>query len=90
MCRSEDILPSADLIVEAISPTDERRNIELKRALDHRIRVPMVRWIDPRKEQATIQVLGRPVRTVDRMGTLDGEDILPGVTLDLSGVFAES
>lgn len=78
-----------DLIVEVISPTDERREIELKRALYDRIRVPMVWWIDPRRETATIQVPGRPAQSVDRSGVLDGGEILPGFQLALADVFAE-
>lgn len=78
-----------DLIVEVISPTDERRDIERKRAHYDRIQVPIVWWIDPRRETATIQVPGQPARNVDRTGTLFGEPILQGFTLDLSDVFAE-
>ena len=79
-----------DLIVEVLSPTDERRDIQLRRALYDRIAVPLVWWIDPRRETATIHVPGQPVRVLDSSGVLDGGDILPGFMLELSDVFAES
>ena len=78
-----------DLIVEVISPTDERRDIERKQALYDRIQVPMVWWVDPRRGTATVHVPGHPVRRFDQTGTLDGGDILPGFTLELSDVFDE-
>lgn len=78
-----------DLIVEVISPSDERGDIKTKQALYDRIAVPMVWWIDPRREIASIHVPGQPVRTIDRTGSLEGGDILPGFSLALADVFAE-
>lgn len=78
-----------DLIVEVNSPTDERRDIVLKQALYDRIQVPLVWWIDPRREVATIHIPGQPVRVLDRADALDGGEILPGFTLKLSDAFDE-
>ncbi len=76
-----------DLIVEVISPSDERREIETKQALYDRIAVPIVWWIDPRRETASIHVPGQPVQHLDRTGELDGGDVLPGFTVKLADIF---
>ncbi|MCA9858716.1 MAG: Uma2 family endonuclease [Thermomicrobiales bacterium] len=78
-----------DLVVEVISPTDERGDIDRKKALYDRIQVPLVWWIDPQRETATIHIPGRSVQRLDRTGVLDGGNILPGFTLALSDVFNE-
>jgi Uma2 family endonuclease len=78
-----------DLIVEVISPTDERRDIERKQALYDRIQVPLVWWVDLRRETATIHIPGQSVQRLDRTGVLDGGNILPGFTLPLADVFDE-
>jgi Uma2 family endonuclease len=78
-----------DLIVEVISPTDERRDIERKQALYDRMKVPLVWWIDPIRETAAIRVDGRQTQVLDRTGTLDGGDILPGFSLSLEAVFSK-
>jgi len=77
-----------DLIVEVLSPTDERQDIQRKSALYDRIQVPLVWWIDPHRETATIHAPGRSVQLLDRTGVLDGGNILLGFTLALSEVFA--
>ncbi len=76
-----------NLIVEVISPTDERRDIERKKALYDRINVPMVWWIDPHHETATVHVSGQPVQFLDRTGSLDGKGVLLGFTLSLADIF---
>lgn len=78
-----------DLVVEVRSPTDERGDIDRKQALYDRIQVPLVWWIDPHRETATIHIPGRSVQRLDRTGVLDGGNVLPGFTLALSNVFAE-
>ncbi len=79
-----------DLIIEVISPTDERRDIERKQKLYARIEVPLVWWIDPRRETASIQVPGQQMNVLARNGRLDGGSVLPGFSLELAAVFAES
>lgn len=78
-----------DLAVEVISPSDERVDIARKQALYERVGVPLVWWIDPKTETATIHRSGKPVQYLDRTGQLDGGDILPGFTLKLSDIFDE-
>jgi Uma2 family endonuclease len=78
-----------DLAVEVISPSDERGDIARKQALYDRIGVPLVWWIDPIKETATIHRLGTPVQQIDRTGQLDGGDVLPGFSLRLAKIFEE-
>jgi Uma2 family endonuclease len=76
-----------DLAVEVISPTDERGDIQRKQAVYDRIGVPIVWWIDPIRETATVHSLGQPIQHLDRTGLLDGGDILPGFTLALADIF---
>ncbi len=78
-----------DLIVEVISPTDERRDIERKQALYAKVGVPLVWWIDPEHETATVHRSGEPVVRLDCSGTLDGGSVLPGFRLALNDVFAK-
>jgi Uma2 family endonuclease len=75
------------LAVEVISPTDERGDIQRKQAVYDRIGVPIVWWIDPIRETATVHSLGQPIQHLDRTGLLDGGDILPGFTLALADIF---
>lgn len=79
-----------DLIVEVISPTDERGEIQRKQALYERVGVPVVWWVDPRREIASVYVQGNAVEIIDRNGRLDGGSLLPGFSLLLSEVFDES
>lgn len=78
-----------DLIVEVISPTDERGDIQSKRVLYDRLEVPLVWWIDPRSETASVHVPGQTVQMVDRDSSLVGGDILPGFTIALATLFEE-
>ena len=75
-----------ELIVEVISPTDERREIRMKRALYDRIAVPIVWWIDPQRETASIHIPGQEVKTIDRNGRLEGRDVLPGFSIALAEI----
>jgi len=75
-----------DLIVEVVSPTDERRDIQMKRSLYDRIAVPIVWWIDPQRESASIHISEEAVETIDRNGRLDGRDILPGFSIALAEI----
>lgn len=45
-----------NLIVEVLSPTDEPEDSKRKQAIDERVGVPLVWWIDPSKETATVHV----------------------------------
>lgn len=78
-----------DLIIEVISPTDERGDIQRKQAVYDRIKVPLVWWIDPQRETAVIHARGRRIQVLDRTGVLDGGKILPGFMLSLESVFNE-
>lgn len=78
-----------DLIIEVVSPTDERGDIQRKQGVYDRIKVPLVWWIDPRRETATVYVAGRRTQVLDRRGTLDGAPVLPGFVLELESVFSE-
>lgn len=78
-----------DLIVEVVSPTDERRDIRTKQAVYERVAVPLVWWIDPMRETATIHIPGLDIVEIDRDGYFDGEHVLPGFRVAYSDLFEE-
>jgi Uma2 family endonuclease len=75
-----------DLAVEIISPTDERAEIRRKMDLYERTNVPLVWWVDPIKRTATVQRAGQPTQRLTESDFLDGEDIIPGFSIQLSSL----
>lgn len=75
-----------DLAIEIISPTDERADIRRKMDLYQRTGVPLVWWIDPIKRTATVQRAGQPVQQLADSDVLDGEDIVPGFSIQLASL----
>ena len=43
--------------------------------------------IDPQKQQVEIYRLGQDLEVLQSPSNLNGEDVLPGFTLDLSSIF---
>jgi len=76
-----------DLAVEIISPTDERADIRRKMDLYERTSVPLVWWVDPIKRTVTVQRAGQPVARLTEFDSLDGEDIIPGFSIQLAILF---
>lgn len=89
--RSNDPIPllSPDLIVEVLSPSNTRAEMERKRAEYFRAGVRLVWEVDPRAR--TVRVYEAPDRFTDLTAadTLSGEPVLPGFTLPLARLFAE-
>ena len=78
-----------DLIVEVISPRDERRDLQSEQALYARVSAPLVWWIDPQRETASIHIPGQAIQTIDRTGHFDGGNVLPGFRVAFHDLFEE-
>jgi Uma2 family endonuclease len=76
-----------DLAVEVISPSDRRSDITEKQALYAKAGVPLVWWVDPERTTVTVYRLGQDPEAVEAAEALEGEDVLPGFTLELQTVF---
>jgi Uma2 family endonuclease len=75
-----------DFVVELRSPTDAKRKLrsKMREYIDQGARLG---WLIDRID-GTVEVYrpGRPVETLTRPATLGGEDVLPGLVLDLKGI----
>jgi Uma2 family endonuclease len=78
-----------DLAVEVISPLDRFTDVMDK--VDEYIDVGtrMVVVVDPESRITRVFRPGQPTRVLGPDGVLDGEDVLPGFRLELSGVWVE-
>lgn len=72
-----------DLLAEVLSPDDRRAMVEAKvrHWLDAGTRLVWV--IDPRKKRATVHCANRASSTLTLDDALDGEDVIPGLTVPL-------
>ncbi len=76
-----------DLVVEVASPSDSRREVHDKARmwLSHGVRTVWV--VHPETRTVDIHRPERAVATLDDQDALDGLDVLPGFTCDVSAVF---
>ena len=77
-----------DLAVEVVSPTDGAKDI-LDKVANYLAAGTQVWVIFPTEQQIKVYKPGQPVKTIDIEGTLDGGDVLPGLSIKASDVFAE-
>jgi Uma2 family endonuclease len=77
-----------DLVVEVISPSNTRREMErkLQDYFDHGVR--LVWYVYPLKKQVVVYTGVATSRTLGEDETLEGGDVLPGFTLSLRELFA--
>jgi Uma2 family endonuclease len=77
-----------DFVVELTSPSQEGRRSKVQKKMreyiDQGVRLAWL--IDPDAGEVEIYRPGRPVETLTRPRTLDGEDVLPGFVLDLRDI----
>ena len=76
-----------DLAVEVISPNHEPAHNAQKQELYRKAGVPLVWWVDPERKTVTVRRLDREPEVIGVAGTLDGEDVLPGFTLEVERIF---
>ena len=75
-----------DFVAELRSKTDRLSAVQkkMREYLDNGARLGWL--IDPKSQRVEIYRLGREVEILDTPASLSGEDVLPGFTLDLTGI----
>ncbi len=76
-----------DLAVETISPDDRPGEMEEKVGQWLASGVRLVWMVDPRRKIVTIHRPGCKAEAIDNTGTLDGEDVLPGLHIPVAEVW---
>ena len=76
-----------DLAVEILSPGDRWAEIEEKVADYFAGGARRVWLLDPRERRLIVRYADRPSRVLTDSDILDGEDVVPGFTLDLTELF---
>ncbi|MCL4242539.1 MAG: Uma2 family endonuclease [Dehalococcoidia bacterium] len=77
-----------DLVVEVVSPGDEIEGFETKLDEYRAAGIPLNWVIYPGTRRAHVLGANRPRTEIAPDGILDGEDVLPGFTCKLAGLFA--
>jgi Uma2 family endonuclease len=76
-----------DFVIELRSMTDSLKTLQAK-MLEYQTNGVRLGWlINPQQQQVEVYRLGQPVEVLQSPYSLDGEDVLPGFTLDLSSIF---
>lgn len=76
-----------DLAVEVLSPANDDAQIAVK--IRHYLAAGTTVWVfDPDSRTVTVYSPGAAARTLTDADTLDGGDLLPGLTIRLADVFA--
>ena len=78
-----------DLAVEVISPSNTRREMEIKLDEYAKAGVKLVWYVDPERKEVDVfpKANAKRKKTVGIRGTLDGGDVLPGFTLPVAKIF---
>jgi Uma2 family endonuclease len=75
-----------DFVIELRSKSDSLKTLREKME-EYRSNGVRLGWlINPQKQQVEIYRIGRKIEILESPSSLDGEDVLPGFTLDLSSV----
>jgi len=76
-----------DLVVEVLSDTNTKREMERKLKQYFQAGVRLVWYIDPKTRSARAFTSPTAVTEIDEDGSLDGGQVLPGFRLSLRGLF---
>lgn len=78
-----------DLAVEVLSPSNTRREMEIKLAEYAKAGVKLVWYVDPERKEVDVYPAGNPdgKRTLTANDTLDGGDVLPGFAVKVERIF---
>ena len=78
-----------DFVIELMSPNDELDDLrpKMKEYIDCGVRLGWL--IYPDEKQVEIYCQGRGKEVLDNPSTLSGEDVLPGLTVDLTDIFSD-
>ncbi|MGK7876335.1 MAG: Uma2 family endonuclease [Xenococcaceae cyanobacterium] len=86
--QQEKFIPIApDFVLELMSPTDslEKTQAKMQEYMDNRVRLGWL--INPKTRRVEIYHLGQEVEVLESPATLSGEDVLPGLVLDVQIVW---
>ena len=76
-----------DFVIELRSKTDHLKTLQAK-MLEYRANGVRLGWlIDPQNQQVEIYRLGGDVEVLESPNSLNGEDVLPGLMLDLLSIW---
>ena len=78
-----------DLAVEVISPSNTRREMEIKLDEYAKAGVKLVWYVDPERKEVDVfpRASAKRKKTVGIRGSLDGGEVLPGFTLPVEKIF---
>lgn len=79
-----------DLVVEVLSASNTRREMDKKLKRYFEAGVRLVWYIDPDTRTAKVFTGPKHMTEIDEHGTLDGGDVLPGFRLSLRELFAQA
>ncbi len=79
-----------DLVVEIASPSDSRREVHDKAHMWLNHGVPLVWVVQPETRTVDIYRPDEPIDSLGEQDVLDGLDVLPGFSCDVSAVFGAS
>lgn len=82
-----DLIP--DLVVEVLSPSNTRREIEKKLELYQSRGVRIVWIVEPKKRTVKVHRQSEPAILLTEADTMTGEPVLPGFSLPLADLFRE-
>jgi Uma2 family endonuclease len=75
-----------DFVIELRLMTDSLKTLQAK-MLEYQANGVRLGWlINPQQQQVEIYRLGKPIEILQSPHSLEGEDVLPGFTLDLSSI----
>jgi Uma2 family endonuclease len=75
-----------DFVIELRSMTDSLKTLQAK-MLEYQANGVSLGWlINPQQQQVEIYRLGQPAEILQSPNNLDGENVLPGFTLDLTSI----
>jgi Uma2 family endonuclease len=78
-----------DLAVEVLSPSNTRREMEIKLAEYAKVGVKLVWYVDPERKEVDVypKANAKRKKTLGVTDTLDGGDVLPGFAVPVSRIF---
>lgn len=77
-----------DLVVEVLSPSDRASEVVAKLEMYQEAGVPLIWLVDPEAMSVTVIASGTSTRALRSGDTLDGGDVLPGLTVPVAEIFA--
>ena len=77
-----------DIAIEVISPTDRIGEVLQKVARYLEAGVTLVWVVDPDSRTVTVHRQNRDMRVLTVVDTIDGEDVLPGLSIPVSDIFS--